>query len=326
MGADGEDLGAKAVLAPVAMTIAVNRRIAAIPHLEGFLEGHSGAVIGWGRKRSGRNARLVAALLRREWLLLEDGFLRSVPREGPLLSLILDDLGVYYDARHPSRLEATVAGGVSAEQASRAAALRAAWLAARLSKYNHNPDYAGDLPARYVLVVDQCYGDLAIHHGLASAASFAIMLAAARFENPGATIIVKAHPEALTGGQRGYLVDQHAQPDDALVIAEACHPIRLIDGAEKVYTVTSLIGFEALLRGKPVRCFGMPFYAGWGLTDDALDAPARRGAASLDALTYAAFIACARYVDPDSGAPWSAEEAIAYAAAARRAQISGVAG
>ena len=31
--------------------------------------------------------------------------------------------------------------------------------------------------------------------------------------------------------------------------------------------------------GSPVRTFGMPFYAGWGLTQDELPAPPRRGAA-----------------------------------------------
>ena len=45
----------------------------------------------------------------------------------------------------------------------------------------------------------------------------------------------------------------------------------------------------------------MPFYAGWGLTDDDLPAPPRRGAASLEALVHAALVAYPRYVDPDTG-------------------------
>ena len=32
--------------------------------------------------------------------------------------------------------------------------------------------------------------------------------------------------------------------------------------------MTSLLGFEALIRGIPVTVHGRPFYAGWGLTED----------------------------------------------------------
>ena len=78
------------------------------------------------------------------------------------------------------------------------------------------------------------------------------------------------------------------------------------------------MGFEALLWGKPVRCFGMPFYAGWGLTGDALRAPVRRGAATLAALVNAALVSQARYLDPASGQSWQVEDAIAYVATARR--------
>ena len=35
--------------------------------------------------------------------------------------------------------------------------------------------------------------------------------------------------------------------------------------------LTSLGGFEALLRGISVTTYGLPFYAGWGLTDDKLN-------------------------------------------------------
>lgn len=298
------------------MTLAANRRIAAIRHLDAFLAPDTGCVVGWGRKRSGARARWLAAALRRPWRLLEDGVLRSVEREGPLRSLMIDDLGVYYDARSPSRMEAAIADGVSAAEAMRAEAIRAAWCGAGLSKYNHCAEYAGALPADYVLVIDQCHGDLAVRCGIADARSFAAMLAAAEAEHPTRTIVIKTHPEVLAGARRGYL---GPSPGGArrLMIGEACHPLRLIDGAAAVYTVTSLVGFEALLRGKPVRCFGMPFYAGWGLTQDALPRPARRGTASLAALVHAAFVALPRYVDPQTGVRWTAEQAIDAAARAR---------
>ncbi len=77
-----------------------------------------------------------------------------------------------------------------------------------------------------------------------------------------------------------------------------CHPVRLLREAEAVYVVTSQLGFEGLLWGKPVRCFGMPFYAGWGLTEDEIAAPSRRERATLEQLVHAALVTYPRYVNP----------------------------
>ena len=231
--------------------------------------------------------------------------------------MLVDDVGVYFDATAPSRMEQTIAAGVDGTMARRAEALRALWVESDLSKYNQAAEFAGDLPPRYVLVADQCAGDQAVEYGLATADSFTAMLDAALDENPDCCVIVKVHPEVLAGRRRGYLSEAALRHPRVIVIGDACHPIRLIDAAEAVYAVTSLMGFEGLLRDKPVRCFGMPFYAGWGLTRDTLLPPTRRMAgASMPALIHAALIAMPVYVDPDGGERWSAEEAIATAAAA----------
>ena len=75
-----------------------------------------------------------------------------------------------------------------------------------------------------------------------------------------------------------------------------------IDAVDEIWTMTSLLGFEALLRGKKVTCLGSPFYAGWGLTDDRAMPIARRTARlDLPALVYAALIAYPRYRDPVTG-------------------------
>ena len=66
--------------------------------------------------------------------------------------------------------------------------------------------------------------------------------------------------------------------------------------------MTSLLGFEALLRGVKVVTLGAPFYAGWGLTEDRGDIPARRRAeVSIEGLAHAALIDYPRYFDPRSG-------------------------
>lgn len=272
-------------------------------------------VYGWGRRRSGRRAAALAARHGLPLALLEDGPLRSIGRRDPTLSVIVDGSGVYYDAGAPCDLEAEIAAAPTPERESRGRALVAAWAAGRVSKYNGSPEYAGALPPRYVLAVDQVAEDLSIRCGLADAGSFRRMLDAALEENPDCTVVLKVHPDARESGKKGHfdLAALEADPR-VLVIADACHPVRLIAGAEKVYAVTSQMGFEALMHGKPVRCFGMPFYAGWGLTEDALPRPARRCARSLPHLTEALLARITRWRDPETGAPCGPERVIAHVA------------
>lgn len=66
--------------------------------------------------------------------------------------------------------------------------------------------------------------------------------------------------------------------------------------------MTSTLGFEALLRGVKVVTLGAPFYAGWGLTRDLGDIPARRQIqVPLESLIHAVLIDYPRYHDPITG-------------------------
>jgi capsule polysaccharide export protein KpsC/LpsZ len=299
------------------MATPTNRAIARIPHLQSFLAEHPRAGAGWGRKPSGRRAVALARMLRRSYVLLEDGFLRSVARDAPPLSVLVDDIGCYYDATAPSRMELAIATGATSGETLAARGIIGQWRAAGLSKYNHAPDYQGDLPERYVLVADQCHGDQSVPCGLASADSFADMLGAALADWPDHQVLVKVHPDVQTHAKQSWLPQEALRHPRVRVIADGCHPVRLIAHASAVYTVTSLIGFEALLHDRPVFCFGMPFYAGWGLTTDALPTPHRRGAARVEDLAHAAFVVVPRYAHPQTGAPWHAQGAIALATAQR---------
>jgi len=303
------------------MIIPTNPRIARLPYLRTFLADQPNVVIGWGRKPSGRRAERIARILRSRLALLEDGFVRSFERNAPSLSVIVDDLGVYYDAHTVSRMEQVIAAGADNAQAKRARGLVAAWQAGGISKYNHAPDHEGTLPDRYVLVADQSHGDLSVTGGLADQTSFATMLGAALAENPDHEVLVKIHPDVLTHRKRGNFAPKDLEHPRIRLIADGSHPVRLLRHAACVYAVTSLIGFEALLWGRPVRCFGMPFYAGWGLTGDHLSAPAWRGAAKLEDLVHAAFVAQARYANPADGTSWQVEQAMAYMARQRAARF-----
>ena len=102
------------------------------------------------------------------------------------------------------------------------------------------------------------------------------------------------------------------------VLSADCHAATMIEKAEAVYTVTSQMGFEALIWGKPVHCFGVPFYAGWGLTNDAVPTPERRGRASVEQLVHAALVAYPRYIDPETGKRCEAEVVVEHLALQRK--------
>jgi capsular polysaccharide export protein len=58
------------------------------------------------------------------------------------------------------------------------------------------------------------------------------------------------------------------------------------------------MGFEALLSGCECVCFGMPYYAGWGLTDDRVECKRRKRLLRLEDVFAAAYILYTRYHNP----------------------------
>ncbi len=240
---------------------------------------------------------------------VEDGFLRSRGLGAaltPPLSLVADDLGLYYDPTRSSRLEALVAEAATHpdRQLYRAEKLVRALSRSGATKYNLVAGPLPDLPeGRKILVVGQVEDDASIRLGCREVATNRALLEAARADFPGAVLVYKPHPDVEAG-----LRDDAIPPEDlarlADVVAFNADPGALILACDEVATMTSLLGFEALLRSRPVTCYGVPFYAGWGLTRDRTATPARRAARpSLAALAHAALIAYPRYLDPASGLP-----------------------
>ena len=284
--------------------------------------GAAEAVLAWGRKPSAAAARRFADSRGLATLQVEDGFLRSVGLgdQDPPLSLVVDDLGIYYDAGSASRLERLIAAGCPVDQKPRAAALVDAWRTARVSKYNHAREGAPAGTSAGVLVVDQTFGDESIRCGGADDMhTFRQMLEAALDEHPGRPVLIKMHPDVLAGRKRGHF--ERLTPGEAARVelwAAEAHPPSLFERAECVYTVTSQMGFEALLWGKALRCFGMPFYAGWGLSQDAMQAPARRRAIGLHDLIHATLVQYPRYIDPETSRRCEVERVIEHLALQRR--------
>nr|WP_067295834.1 capsular polysaccharide biosynthesis protein [Marinobacterium profundum] len=283
-------------------------------------------VAGWGLKPSADKARRYAGAEGLPYLSLEDGFVRSLGLGvwgAPLHSLIVDATGIYYDATRSSDLECLItAADSSAAQLARAQACMALLRHYRLSKYNHAPDIPlfkqvdGTLR---VLVVDQTFGDPSVGYGLAEEATFAQMLDAAIAQNPGAEVLVKVHPDVICGKKKGYLLEI-ARQRDCRLIGEDLSPWALLDAVDKVYVVTSQLGFEALMAAKEVHCFGMPFYAGWGLTVDQQTCERRGVQRSLEQVFAAAYLRYCRYINPYTGERCELEDTIALIADQKRVQ------
>ena len=135
------------------------------------------------------------------------------------------------------------------------------------------------------------------------------MLQAALRDHPDCTVVVKVHPDVIRGRARGHFRRRDLQHPRIQLCADGLHPAGLLGQAQAVYVVTSQMGFEALLWGRPVQCFGMPFYAGWGLTRDRLPAPSRRmQGIPLEGVVHAALVAGTRCIDPHRHQACSIEE------------------
>jgi capsular polysaccharide export protein len=305
-------------------------------------------VLVWGRKPSAVRAERKARKLGLPLVRVEDGFLRSFGTgdEFPGLSLVLDTQGIYYDSTSPSDLENMLASEddlmSQAEEVDKAMGLL---LQHRLSKYNHAPDIDGSL-LRFasndrggyslaggaaddrprVLVIDQTFGDMSVLYGAAKEQTFSYMLQAAIEENPGALVCLKTHPEVSSGRKRGYLSDVQAmklsQGGQLLPLREPANPIGLLQKMDKVYAATSGMGFEALLCGRPVRCFGLPWYAGWGATQDEQHSPRRTRRRAVRELFAAGYVCYSRYINPVTHQPGNIFDVIAWLV--RQRQMAGL--
>ncbi len=242
---------------------------------------------------------------------VEDGFLRSRGLGAdliPPLSLVCDDLGIYYDPRRESRLERLISASVDLPETSRmrAAALIERLTKAGLSKYNlAGRDLPGLLPKGYrILVPGQVEDDASIKAGTGPVCTNLALLQAARAAHPGAVILYKPHPDVEAGLRQG-AVPQAADLADAVLTQT--DTIAALAGVDEVWTMTSALGFEALLRGKRVTCLGAPFYAGWGLTTDHMAQPRRTARPDITALVHASLIDYPRYFDPMTHQPCPVE-------------------
>ena len=267
---------------------------------------------GWGRKESGKKAIELSTKFNGKFKLLEDGFIRSVGLGvdgAKLLSIVEDDIGIYYDATSQSRLEKIL----SEHKFDNELIQESKWCidfitTHNISKYNNAPNISKNLIQKYelensnnILIIAQTDGDASLVYGLGDKFSTIDMIDAAIKENPNSNILLKIHPDVLSGKKKSDINISNLD-SKIKIIAEDINPISLLKHINKVYTKTSGMGFEALMCGCECVCFGMPFYAGWGLSDDRVQAPLRRNRTlSIEELFAGAYILYAKYIDAYTG-------------------------
>ena len=267
---------------------------------------------GWGNKFSGRRAKFLARLLNTTYEINEDGFISYIERNVSF-SKVTDNKSIYYDSSEESELDSLFKSDLSNQEVLRSRNLINLYKQNLVSKYNSEREYTGDLPNSYILLLDQVYGDLSIKYGMADSGTFEEMLRSAMIDYPNHKIVIKIHPDVFAKNKRGYFdIRELVKNPRIKVITENCHPVRLICAAEAVYTVTSQIGFEALIWGKKVKCFGMPFYAGRGLTDDYIKAPKFKRKLNLEQLVFATLVKYSSYINPETNKYTEAEKIIKY--------------
>jgi capsular polysaccharide export protein len=188
---------------------------------------------------------------------LEDGFIRSIGLGADLiqpLSWALDTRGIYYDATQSSDLEHILQNTVfDAGLSHRAGKLRERLVATGLTKYNvgtNDWQKRGKAESAYVILVPgQVESDASLAFGAPGIRANVDLLKAVRLANPLAYILYKPHPDVVAGlRQQGQGEDAAQQWCDELVSDVAMG--RLLEHVDAVHTLTSLTGFEALLRGK----------------------------------------------------------------------------
>jgi len=251
----------------------------------------------------------LEALAGAQLVRIEDGFIRSIGLGAdlhPPLSIVVDRSGIYYDPNSPSDLETILERtDFTPELLARAERLIDTIVRRGISKYESvalSP--VSQRPKeRTILVAGQVEDDLSVRCGGAGVSGNLDLLRRAREAEPEAHILFKPHPDVDAGHRLGQIPDAEALGfADEIVRGESMPSLLArIDG---VHVLTSLTGFEALLRGLDVTVHGQPFFAGWGLTRD-LAAPVvrRTRSLSLSALVAGTLILYPRYLDPVSERP-----------------------
>ena len=288
----------------------------------------------WNQPSWSEELAVVAANFGCAFVRMEDGFLRSVGLGSDLIppkAVVLDFSGIYFDPRTASDLEKLlVSADFEEEELARAARLIGQIRKYGLSKYNfpedaeiHVPSWAARALGRKVLFVPgQVADDASVMFGCTSINSSMELLRIVRRENPRAFVVFRPHPDVTVGNRKG-VGSKVLSLEELCDAVDSATPIAaLLENVHEVHTLTSLVGFEGLLHGRQVFTYGVPFYAGWGLTIDRADVignpgkawlarrKVRHEALTLESLAAGVLLRYCRYFNWTENSLSSAEETV----------------
>ncbi|WP_239019458.1 capsular polysaccharide export protein, LipB/KpsS family [Novacetimonas pomaceti] len=252
---------------------------------------------------------------------VEDGFVRSVGLGSDLCvpcSIFVDRRGIYYDPSGPSDLEHILATAeFDAALKARARRLIRRLVDEGVSKYGQ-AEGGSSAPAwnaagrRVILVPGQVADDLSVRAGGGEIQGNLELLRAVRDHNPDAFVVYRPHPDVDAGHRAGHLREEEVMRY-ADFISRGGAITSLMTQVDEIHTLTSLAGFEGLLRGCRVVTYGVPFYAGWGLTTDLGKLPCvrRNRSLSIEALVAGTLLLYPLYIDPVTRLPCEVETVLA---------------
>jgi capsular polysaccharide export protein len=153
---------------------------------------------------------------------------------------------------------------------------------------------------KVLLVPGQVEEDASIAFGSPELKTNLDLLRRVREMEPDACIVFKAHPDLVAGARHGKVLPPGYDGACDLAVTDG-NVLDWLDLCDEVHTMASTVGFEALIRGVPVVTYGLPFYAGWGLTIDRLSCDRRKRRLTLEELVCGALVRYPRYLNPDTG-------------------------
>lgn len=127
------------------------------------------------------------------------------------------------------------------------------------------------------------------------------LLQKVRASNPKAFIIFKIHPDVLFSSRSGETNIHRLKQYANFICTDNTPIVDFFTCCDEVHTISSLSGFDALIRGKKVFTYGLPFYANWGLTTDMNICARRNAKLKLLELVAAVLILYPKYYDWTKG-------------------------
>lgn len=212
-------------------------------------------------------------------LRLTSGIISSYLTKEETLSIYKSTNGIYFDSTQDNNLDLLLRSSWQPDSEDIYIANLSIEMIKkyRITKTNEYPDVSfsffsnNEFPN--ILLIDQIIDSPKVILGNSNEQTFNDMLLSVFHSYPNYNIYVKLHPDTINHNKEGYLqklLKKYSLLDYPLihVINENYNVISFFDFVEEIFVVTSQVGFEAILRDKKVTCYGLPFYSGWGLTND----------------------------------------------------------